>query len=112
MPPKQRTSGRNATNPSENESDSSESFQFITSAQLEKIILDNRNETEKTIKDTIKQELTAMKQEIIRVQSDLKTVTEVANNAIKVAEQVGEERSHQAPGRKYTPEKPNKKQYK
>ena len=91
MPPKARPS-RNSTNPSEaektNENEPTEPFQFITTAQLEIILANNRLENEKIIKDTIQNEFTSLKQELTRLQSELESVTNVANNAIKIAEQV------------------------
>ena len=65
-----------------------ESSQHITTSQLENILTDNRNEFTKLIKDTIQHELSSMKQEIVRLQSELETVSDVANNAKKLSEQL------------------------
>ena len=82
-----RNPGINNTpeNTPENEN---ETFQYITTSQLENILKDNRNEFTKLIKDTIQHELSSMKQEIIRLQSELETVSGVANNAMKLSEQL------------------------
>lgn len=77
---------------SEPSAESNNEFSVITSSKLEVILAaqfeKNRSETEKTIKDAIKHELSSMKNEIIRLQSELETVSGVANNAMKLAEQV------------------------
>lgn len=65
-----------------------ETLQYITTSQLETILTDNRNEFTKLIKDTIQHELSSMKQEIVRLQSELDTVSDVANNAMKLSEQL------------------------
>ena len=88
MPPKRRSS---KTNTSEND-ESESSFHYVTNDQLEKILADNRKQSEKTIKDAvkdaIKNELNDMKQEISRLQSELETVSGVAANALKLSEQL------------------------
>ena len=82
-----RTPGTNNT--SDNTPDNeNETLQYITTSQLENILTENRNEFTKLIKDTIQHELSSMKQEIIRLQSELETVSGVANNAMKLSEQL------------------------
>ena len=92
MGPKPRNSGRVITNtnenPTENESNTPDSIQYITNSQLEKILADNRKENAKTIKDTINSEFSAMKKEIVRLQSELESVSAVASNALKLSEQL------------------------
>ena len=93
MGPKTRANNKNspsngASNYAANEHDdpaaNAESFQFITSSQLEKILEDNRNE----IRDAIKSELSDMKSEIVRLQGELESVTGIANNSQKLVEQL------------------------
>jgi len=86
MGPKQRNTGRNTNNSAEDETEPTD--QSITTAQLEKILADNRKENEKIIKDTIQNEFASMKQELTRLQSELECVTGVADNALKLSEQL------------------------
>ena len=91
MPPKvTRNSGKtnNANETESVEETTNESFQLITNTHLEKILSENRKQIEKSIKDTIKHELSSLKQELVRLQSELESVTNTANNAVKMADQL------------------------
>ena len=70
------------------EAPQSPNFTFITNNQLEQILKDNQKSTESCIKNTIKSELSSLKQEIIRLQSELETTTNIANNALKQSDQL------------------------
>ena len=70
------------------EAPQSPNFTFITNNQLEQILKDNQKSTESCIKNTIKSELSSLKQEIICLQSELETTTNIANNALKQSDQL------------------------
>ncbi len=93
MGPKTRRNNNNGTpndapNGASNQRDdpaaNAESAEHITSSELEKILENNRNE----IKASIKAELADMKDEILRLQGELESVTGIANNAHKLAEKL------------------------
>ncbi len=97
MPPKPnhakqstRSSARNATSP-ESEGDAEETFKFITSAELEQILADQRAEFEKSVKDILQNELSSVKEELVRLQNELDTVSNVANNALKQSDMLKKE---------------------
>ena len=67
---------------------SPQGFKFITNDQLDIILKETKLATEAAIKDAIKCELTSLKNEIVRLQSELETANNSANNATKLAEQL------------------------
>ena len=67
---------------------SPQTVKYITTDQLETILLDAKKSTEACIKEAIKHELSSLKNEIVRLQSELETANNTANNAIKLAEQL------------------------
>lgn len=88
-------SKRNKNNTNNDSNDSNDDVQppspgpqFITINQLEKAMADNREELTKIIKEAIHHELSSMKQEISRLDSALETATGIANNAMKLTEQL------------------------
>ena len=61
----------------------------LADVELEKILEDNRNEIRETIKSeftAILSEFSAMKDEMVRLQGEVESVTNVANNSQKIAE--------------------------
>ena len=77
-----RSSARNETSPG-NDSDAAETFKFIPSAELEQILADQRAEFEQSVKDILQNELSSVKDELVRLQNEIDTVSNVANNALK-----------------------------
>ena len=69
-------------------SNDNETPQYITTSQLDKILKENQKSTEAIIKNAIKHEFTSMKEELIRLQSELETISGVAENAVKLSDQL------------------------
>ena len=78
----------NETDTVGDENNESFQLQFITSTQLEKILSENRTQIEKSIRETIKNELSSLKEELVRLQSELESVTNTADNAVKMSDQL------------------------
>ena len=74
---------------------SPEKFNYITNAQLEEFLKEQQKQTEltikNTIKDAIKNEFKSLKEEIVRLQSELESVSGVAENATKLTEMLSKD---------------------
>ena len=97
MPDKRKSTKKTSSEQSEAETDpttdanelpESPEIGYITNEQLQQILKDNQKTTETCIKNAIKQELANMKVELVRLQSELETVSAIASNAQKLSEQL------------------------